>query len=114
MQGFHTTNYSGYTIVPNIKAFKLIDLFEIYSEKFGLKWKKGVPRISEKEHEQMISPYETNRVLYVKEKDVFIIHYKNTAKGHTFPAHKGFDSEDHSVSKEELGKILSRYNYFKP
>lgn len=107
-------DYTGYSIVPNLKAFKIKDLFEIYAEKFNLKWNKGVPRISEKEHEQMISPYETNRVTYVKEKDIFLIHYKNLSTGHIFPEYKGFDSGDNCINKEELDKILSKYNYFKP
>jgi UDP-glucose 4-epimerase len=107
-------NYTGYNIVPNLKAFKLLDLFEIYKEKFGLRWVNGSPRISEKDHEQMISPYETNSVTYVKKKDFFLIHYKNISERKTLTAQKVFDSRDHCVSKEELNKILSKYKYFKP
>jgi len=107
-------NYTGYSIVPNLKSHKIKDLFEIYEEKFGLKWKKGLPRISEKEHEQMISPYEVNRVRYDKKEDAYLIHYRDVFNESTFPENKGFSSDDHCVSKEELDAILAKYNYFKP
>lgn len=107
-------NYSGYNIVPNLKSFLVKDLFEIYSEKFGMKYVAGVPRISEKDHEQMISPYEVDRVKYKEDDDVYLIHYKEVIKENTFPKNKGFSSDDCCVSKEELDKILSKFNYFKP
>jgi len=111
----YAANYSGYNIVPNLKSCRIKDLFEIYQEKFGLKWKKGLPRISEKENEQMISPYEVNRVVYDKDADMFLIHYRNVSDGDKlFPAHKGFDSGDCCVSKQDLQKILESYDYFKP
>lgn len=112
----YASEYSGYNIVPNLKSFKVKDLFEIYEKRFGLKWNKGVPRISEKEDEQMISPYEINRVMYDKKKNIFLIHYKNinTGEKYSFPKNRGFDSADYCVSKDELDKILTKYNYFKP
>jgi UDP-glucose 4-epimerase len=108
--------HTGYSIVPNLKSFNVKDLFEIYEEKFGLKWKSGIPRISEKEHEQMISPYETNRSSYDKEKNIYLIHYKNVCENNELPflQNKGFDSGDFCVSKEELVLILEKHNYFKP
>ena len=42
---------SGYNVVPNLRSFLVKDLFEIYKDKFGLKYKIGVPRVSEKIHE---------------------------------------------------------------
>ena len=51
----------GYNVIPNLKSFKVSDLFEIYKEKFGLKYKIGKPRISEKIHEIMISKEEIPR-----------------------------------------------------
>jgi UDP-glucose 4-epimerase len=112
----YAVEYSGYNIVPNLKSFRIKDLFEIYNEKFGLKWSIGSPRISEKEHEQMISPYETDRVSYNKEKNIYLIHYKEINKNGNLPflPNKGFDSGDFCVTKAELYKILEKYNYFKP
>ena len=46
---------NGYNVIPNVKSFKIVDLFEIYKELFGLQYTIDVPRISEKIHEIMIS-----------------------------------------------------------
>lgn len=103
----------GYNVVPNLKSFKIKDLFEIYEEKFGLQWKLGEPRIGEKCHEQMISPYEDARVSYDKEADTYLIHYQKINGDSGLPP-QGLSSENCLVSKEELESILAKYNFFKP
>lgn len=105
--------HSGYNIVPNLKAFKVKDLFEIYSEEFGLKWKVGQPRISEKTHEQMFSPHEINRTKYNKNKDTYLIHYKDVYN-EVGMMKDGLSSEYCLISKEELRKMLKQNNFFKP
>ena len=101
----------GYNIVPNLKSFKIKDLFEIYEEKFGLKWKLGEPRIGEKYHEQMISTYEDDRVSYDKERDMYLIHYRNVDGTVKFPP-QGLSSENCVVSKQELEAILAKHDFF--
>lgn len=102
----------GFNIIPNLKSFKVKDLFEIYEQEFGLQWKLGEPRIGEKYHEQMISPYEKERVTFDKEHDVFLLHNK-TVYHENILGPNGLSSEDCLVSKDELNKILKGYNYFK-
>jgi UDP-N-acetylglucosamine 4,6-dehydratase len=106
--------HKGSSIVPNLRAFKVKDLFEIFSEDFGMKWKKGVPRISEKDHEQMISPHESARVKHNKETDHYLIHYKDVYGEVDFQATGGLSSENCLVTKEELRELLKQNNYFKP
>ncbi len=101
----------GFNIIPNLKAFKIKDLFEIYEEEFRLRWKMGNPRISEKYHEQMISPYEKERVTYDKEHDMFLLHNKNVYNEHVLTAN-GLTSEECLVSKEELRTLLKENNFF--
>ncbi len=108
----YSLDKTGCNIIPNLKSFKVKDLFEIYSEKFGLKYNKGLPRISEKIHEQMISPYEINRAKFDKDNNTYIIHYKNEFNEKVLPE-SGLDSKNCVVSKKELEKILEGYNYFK-
>ena len=98
---------TGHNIIPNLKAFKVKDLFEIYENKFGLKWTLGEPRISEKIHEQMIAGQETERVFHDKEKDMYLMHYKNVHSTVSFPE-QGFSSEHNSISKTDLEKLLDR------
>lgn len=104
---------TGHNIVPNLKAFKVKDLFEIYAEEFGLTWELGLPRISEKIHEQMIAPQEIDRVFYDKESDMYLMHYKNVHGLNLLPQ-AGLSSEDCVISKEDLKAIFKAYNYFKP
>lgn len=106
-------NFTGYTIVPIQKAHKVKDLFEIYGEQFGLKWGEGKPRISEKTHEQTISPFESLRTTYSKEHDVHLIHYSTVYNEVTF-SEKGLTSEDCLMSKAELKAYLQKNNYFNP
>lgn len=101
----------GFNIIPNLKAFRIKDLFEIYEKEFGLKWKLGAPRISEKYHEQMISPYEKERVTYDKEHNMYLLHNKNVYNEGVLSVN-GLTSEECLVPKEELHSILKSHNYF--
>ena len=105
---------SGYNIIPNLKSFKVKDLFEIYQEKFNLKYTIGKPRISEKLHEMMISKEETSRTHYEFDENTFYMHYKDTVPIADRYIDEEFTSDKVCVSKEELIKILEFYNYFKP
>lgn len=104
--------HTGYNIVPNLKSFKIKDLFEIYEEEFGLKWTLGKPRISEKIHEQMFSPHEIGRTKYHKEHDTYLIHYKEIFD-EVKTTKEGLSSEMCVISKQELKDMLRKHNYFK-
>lgn len=106
-------NYDGYNIIPNLKSFKVLDLFEIYKEKFGLKYKVGEPRISEKLHEVMISSEEVPRTFYNSEQDCYLMHYEKISTSVPKFANNEFSSRDVVVSKNELIEILEKYNFFK-
>jgi UDP-glucose 4-epimerase len=101
---------NGYNVIPNVKSFKIIDLFKIYKELFGLKYTIDVPRISEKIHEIMISSEEQSRVKQVN--NYYYMHYKNTFKDVKFPNDE-YSSKNVCVTKEELNNILKSFNYFK-
>jgi UDP-glucose 4-epimerase len=103
---------TGYNIIPNLKSFKVQDLFEIYKEEFGLEYESGEPRISEKLHEMMISKEEVPRTTYNANHDVYYMHYKNVNSS-TFDWEE-FTSDITLVSKQELKTILQKYEYFNP
>ncbi len=100
----------GYNVIPNLKSFLIKDLFEIYSEKFGLKYNMGTPRISEKLHEMMFSIEEAPRTTFDEENDAFIMHYEKIS---TNPVDYEFTSDKVVVSKQELEKMLEGYGYFR-
>ena len=89
---------SGYNIIPNISSFKVLDLFQIFSELFGLKYEIGKPRISEKLHEMMFSAEESPRIKMYN--NSFIMHYKDVFN-ESLPF-DNFTSDKVMVSKEEL------------
>jgi len=113
-------NVSGYNVIPNLKSFLVKDLFEIYAEEFGLKYKVGEPRISEKLHEIMIAEEESPRTYYDKMDNVYYMHYENMAKDSVKVLHNEaetinnkFGSDDVIISKNDLKHMLKKYNYFK-
>jgi UDP-glucose 4-epimerase len=102
---------NGYNVIPNLKAFRVKDLFEIYANKFGLKYRIGEPRISEKLHEMMISEEESPRTRYDANNDTYYMHYKTVSNG--YPGIKQLTSDIVAVDKQELELILTQHNYFK-
>lgn len=114
-QAIDTIEYAlrtdGFNVIPNLKASRVKDLFEIYTEEFGLRWKMGKPRINEKNHEQMISPYEIERVTYDKEHNMFLLHNRNVYNEKILPK-DGLSSENCLVTKDELKQLLKTHNYF--
>lgn len=103
---------SGYNVIPNIKSFCVSDLFEIYSEKFGLQYDLGTPRISEKIHEMMFSKEEYPRMAF--DKNSYMMHYKDiSAHSLNYIPFTEFTSDKVVISKDELNEVLQKYDYFK-
>ncbi len=104
--------YNGFNVIPNIKSFKVSDLFEIYSSEFGMKYKVGKPRISEKLHEIMISEEEIPRTLFNPEENLYLMHYKKIYSDNQIKFNE-YSSRDYVVNKPELYKILKKHNFFR-
>lgn len=103
---------SGYNVVPKLKSFKIKDLFDIFVEKFNLKYCITEPRISEKIHEMMISKEELPRVSFDKNKNVYYMHYKDLSKIPPNLKNGEYTSDQSLISKNELNEILIKFNYF--
>lgn len=101
---------NGYNVIPDVKSFKIKDLFEIYADKFNLKYKLGTPRISEKLHEIMVSAEELPRLKKIN--NYFYMHYKNIYNELVFPNNQ-YSSKDVCLTKEELDLVLKSNDYFK-
>lgn len=104
-------NYTGFNIIPNIPSFKVVDLFEIYKQEFGLKYSLGVPRISEKIHEIMIAKEEVPRTYLDRELNLYMMHYHNIYTNSNV-GFEEFSSKDVAVSREELAYKLKKFNFF--
>ena len=99
----------GYNLIPNLKSFLIKDLFEIYSDKYGLQYNIGEPRISEKLHEMMISIEEAPRTSYDEQNNIYSMHYEKLSEN---PIDFEFTSDKCVISKSELQDLLERNNYF--
>jgi UDP-N-acetylglucosamine 4,6-dehydratase/5-epimerase len=99
--GFSLT---GFNIIPKLKSFLVKDMFDYFKENFGLKYKIGKPRISEKIHEVMIAKEELGRV--ADPGKYYLMHYKNTYNDEVLLKNNEYNSKDFAVSKKDLETIL--------
>jgi UDP-glucose 4-epimerase len=110
----HALMLNGFNVIPDLHAFRVQDLFEIYKEKFGLQYDIGTPRISEKLHEMMFSVEEAPRVSKsaTPAGDYYIMHYQKIFND-DLPFVE-FTSDKVILPKHKLDKLLEKHNYFKP
>jgi UDP-N-acetylglucosamine 4,6-dehydratase/5-epimerase len=99
----------GYNIIPKLDSMLILDLFEIYRTRFGLRYKITQPRISEKLHETMISHEESVRCKYDIHNSVYLMHYLNVVNSTPFE----YVSNQNILSYHMLDELLDKYDYFK-
>lgn len=104
-------NVTGYNVIPNLKSFRIKDLFDIYKENFGLKYKLGSPRISEKIHEMMISKEEISRTRFSNSDNTFYMHYKNLSNQKL--EFSELTSDLVVMEKQKLKECLEKNKFFK-
>ena len=105
--------YCGCNVIPPLKSFKIIDLMEIFKEKYGLEYVVGNPRTGEKIHEIMLSSEEIGRVEYIEEDEIYLLHPKQTFKNIVKLPSDEYSSRDFCLTKETLRNYLIERNYFK-
>jgi UDP-N-acetylglucosamine 4,6-dehydratase len=103
--------YSGVATIPKITSCSILDLFQIYAEKFGLRFSIGSPRIGEKLHEIMASSEEARRIQDLKEKNLYILHPKTIYDEVKFNSGE-YSSKDNVIERKQLETMLEKYNYF--
>ena len=107
----------GASIIPKSKSCNILDLFQIYQEKFELKFKIGSPRVGEKIHEILASQEEIKRLSNSECGTFFILRptIKNKkTENDLCILEKDYSSKDCTISKRELQKLLEKFNYFQP
>lgn len=104
-------SYSGYNIIPHLNSIKIIDLFEIYKEEFGLKYTISSPRSCEKIHEIMASGDEISRM---KKEDGMYLMSQQKIYGELSFKDNQFSSKDFVMPIQQLNILLKRKNYYNP
>jgi UDP-glucose 4-epimerase len=102
--------YTGYNIIPNLTSMRILDLFEIFKEEFGLKYSVSQPRSCEKIHEIMASQDEIPRMKY--ENGIYLMH-QNEVYDELFFANNQYSSQECIITKQELYNFLSSKNFYK-
>ena len=105
--------YKGCNVIPELKSFFVVDLFNIYKEKFGLKYDISEPRTGEKIHEIMASSEEIRRMSHEHTDDVYLMYPDKDLNVVKFSKNE-YSSRDNSLEYIELEKYLKSKNYFKP
>jgi UDP-glucose 4-epimerase len=103
--------HTGVNLIPVTKSIRIVDLFEIYKSKFGLKCRITEPRSGEKIHESMAGNEETRR-MYLVDEHTYIMHPTIEYNKLNFPKDE-YNSKDWVMNKHELEDFLSKRNYYK-
>jgi UDP-glucose 4-epimerase len=107
-----STKFQGCNLIPIAKSFKIKELFEIYSEEFGLRYKITKPRTGEKIHEIMAASEEIRRMKYIKDENVYLMYPETEFNEITFKNNE-YSSKDFCLNKEELYHYLKNKNFYK-
>ena len=99
-------------VVPNLKSFRVKDIFSIYEKMFGLKYTIGKPRVNEKIHEIMASSEEIPRMKYLENFDCYIMHPLKTYNEVSFKGGE-YNSMNNVVTPQELKNILAKQDFYK-
>jgi UDP-glucose 4-epimerase len=105
--------YKGCNVIPELKSFFVVDLFNIYKEKFGLKYEISEPRTGEKIHEIMASYEEIRRMSHEYANDIYLMYPDKDLNVVEFFKNE-YSSRDNSLEYIELERYLKSKNYFKP
>ena len=113
---FKGMSYDQVSIIPKSKSLKILDLFEIFKEKFNLKFNIGYPRIGEKIHEVLVTKEEMSRLSNSDCGTFYILKpcRPKFQSDYTQLKQENYSSKDYLISKSELNTILDKFNYFKP
>lgn len=103
--------YQNCNLIPVANSFKIQDLFEIYSDEFGLKYQVSKPRTGEKIHEIMSSAEEIRRLEFIKKENIYLLHPKKEINKVSFKNNE-YSSRDCCLSREELYNYLKTKNFY--
>jgi UDP-glucose 4-epimerase len=105
--------YTNVNVIPVAKSFFISDLFDIFKDKYGLKFNISKPRSGEKIHEIMASIEEVPRMEFIEKDDIYLLHQEKTFSKPSF-FNNEYSSRDNCLSKKDLDQFLKTHNYFKP
>lgn len=106
--------YTNVNVIPVAKSFFISDLFDLFKDKYGLKFNISKPRSGEKIHEIMASSEEIPRMEFIEKDDIYLLHQEKTFSKPSFFPNNEYSSRDNCLSKKDLDLFLKTHKYFKP
>lgn len=107
-----SSKYEMCNLIPIARSFKIKDLFEIFSEEFGLKFEITKPRSGEKIHELMASSEEIRRMHLSTEDNLYLLYPKKEFYELSFTNNE-YSSRDCCLTKDELYNYLKERNFYR-
>jgi UDP-glucose 4-epimerase len=104
-------SYNGYNIIPKLQSMRILDLFQIFKEEFGLNYTVSQPRSCEKIHEIMASQDEIPRIKL--ENNIYLLHQNEVYNQESFKNNQ-YSSQDCLISKDDLLNYLKSKNFYRP
>lgn len=98
---------NGEIIIPHLNACRIIDMIEIFSKIYNKPIRESGVRCVEKINEDLLSNYESPFTYTIQDKYIHISSSLQEKSGNI----KEFSSKDTIISKSELEKYLTEYNY---
>lgn len=103
--------FTGVSVVPKLMAFSVKDLFDIFADKFGLKYEVCPPVYSmERDVELMISREDAART--VDTGKYFTIHHKTASPAPPELVNGEYASVDYLMTRDALDSMLALNNYY--
>lgn len=99
-------------VLPVAKSFLVKDVFDIYKEKFGMKYRLGIPRANEKIHEIMASSEEIPRMRYLENYNAYVM--SPVAEGNCklkFESNE-YSSKDSVLTKDQMLEHLDKNEFY--
>jgi UDP-glucose 4-epimerase len=104
--------YKGCNVIPYIRSFRVLELFNMFEKKFGLKYEISEPRTGEKIHEIMASSEEIRRMEYMEDDNLLILDPTSNGDDLEFPNNE-YSSRDNTLEYIELERYLEKNNFFR-
>lgn len=105
----HILTWNGYNILPKMRSFRVKDLFDIFADRFDLKYASQKADWVERDYEILVSEEDAFRTIDCRE--FYAMHYAKSDKAHLT---KAITSRDDVMTREELEERLSQSKYFMP
>lgn len=118
-------DHTGCYTLPRLRSFSVKDLFDVYRDELGLRYRIGKPRVSEKIHEVMATAEEVPRLRWSASDSLYLM--SPTEPFESAPPLSGapstprtafesgeYSSRDHVISKSELRELLAKNDFFRP